>query len=141
MYWGYIKKEDAKDLAKTQKINSYIVMVAMAIIPIMFHFTIVPRLTEIASDTGYVFPFYSRYYFPIAAILLILMSMVLNNSAEELDDNLKKKLSKYKKGEMILIRKLWNQNYQYKVMGMMFIMMTYLVISIILPIYQITSSI
>jgi hypothetical protein len=141
MYWGYIKKEDAKDLAKAQRINAYIVMGAMAIIPIIFQFTIIPKLTEIAAEVGYVFPVYSRYYFPIATVLLILMSIVLNNSSEDLENDLKKKLSKYKAGEMILMRKLWDQKFQFKVMGMMFVMMFYLIVSIILPVYQITSSI
>ena len=138
MYWGYIKKEDAKNLGKAQRINSYIVIGAMAIVSVMMQFIIIPKLIEIAGVTGFPFPVYSQYYFPIAMSLLILMSISIIQSSDYLEDDLKQKLQKYKKGEMILLKKLWNKNYEYKVMGMMFVMIVYLTVSIIMPIYKIT---
>ncbi|MBT4124237.1 MAG: hypothetical protein HN981_00390 [Candidatus Pacebacteria bacterium] len=138
MYWGYIKKEDAKNLGKAQRINSYIVIGAMAIVSVMMQFIIIPKLIEIAGVTGFPLPVYSQYYFPIAMSLLILMSISIIQSSDYLEDDLKQKLQKYKKGEMILLKKLWNKNYEYKVMGMMFVMIVYLTVSIIMPIYKIT---
>ena len=134
----YIKKEDAKNLGKAQRINSYIVIGAMAIVSVMMQFIIIPKLIEIAGVTGFPLPVYSQYYFPIAMSLLILMSISIIQSSDYLEDDLKQKLQKYKKGEMILLKKLWNKNYEYKVMGMMFVMIVYLTVSIIMPIYKIT---
>ena len=134
----YKLKEDAKNLGKAQRINSYIVIGAMAIVSVMMQFIIIPKLIEIAGVTGFPLPVYSQYYFPIAMSLLILMSISIIQSSDYLEDDLKQKLQKYKKGEMILLKKLWNKNYEYKVMGMMFVMIVYLTVSIIMPIYKIT---
>jgi len=140
MYWGYIKKEDAKDLAKTQRINSYIVLGANVITLGMFNFLIIPRLYELTADLNYVLPFYSRYYLHFSFLILAIMFLLISDSSY-LEEDLKKELGKYKKGEMILLRKLWNKKYQWRVMTGLFLVMSYLVISIILPVYQITSSI
>lgn len=137
MFFRYIKKEDAKFLARNQKISSYIIMGAMAIVPTIMQFLIIPRLIEIAADMNYSLPVYSRYYFPIAMVLWVLLSLSIYGSGD-LEDELKEKLQKYKKGEMILISRLLNKQYQLKVMGMMFVMIFYMVFSIILPIYKIT---
>lgn len=140
MYFGYIKKEDAGELAKTQRINSYIVLGANAISLGMFNWLIMPKLQALATELNFTLPFYSRYYLHFSLILLAISLALIADSAY-LDEDLKKELKKYKSGEMILLKNIWNKKYQWRVMTGLFLVMTYLVISVIVPIYQLTAQV
>jgi type II secretory pathway component PulF len=140
MFFHYIKKEDAKNLAKTQRVNSLIVIVANIITLGMFNFLIFPKLTELFVEANYVLPFYVKYHVHISLIIIALTILLISDSSY-LEEELGKKLRKYKKGEMILITKLWNKKYQWRVMGGLGLVMLYLIGAIIVPIYQITSGI
>lgn len=140
MYFGYVKKEDAKDLAKTQRINSYIVLGANFITLGIFNFLIIPKLQILAADLNFILPLYSKYYLHFS-LLIIAISIALISNSSYLEEDLKRELKKYKAGEMILIKKLWNKKYQWRVMAGLFLVAVYLVISIIIPVYQITTKV
>lgn len=140
MFWYYIKKEDAKNLARTQRINSYIVLGANFITLALFNFLIIPKLLGLFETAKQVVPLYVKYHMHISALVLAL-SILLVSDSSYLEEDLNKKLRKYKKGEMIMMNKLWNKKYQWRVMAGLGLVMLYLVFVVIAPIYQITSGI
>jgi len=143
IYPYYIKKEDAKDILKGQKITLTICLGGMAIVFGIMTYFVLPKLTGIYSEMGIDLPIMTQYLvkyisyiiglFALSIIYILSPNNFLNSGFEE-------KLSKYKAGEMIKTSRLVRRDIEWIVMIAIFAMMGFLVISIIQPIYSITQN-
>lgn len=138
-YFGYVKKEDAKEILRRRTVGGWVFAGSFVFIFSMMELFVLPRLASLAIEAGQVLPFYSQPNFRYSVYLVLILATILAKpeSGEAIDS----KLKQYKAGEMILVSKLVDRKYEYILMSILFAVMAYMVISIILPIYDITASI
>lgn len=137
-YW-YVKNEDAKEFLSRQRVMGWVMAIALMIVFGIFNVFIAPRMVEMYQEFGYEIPWYAEsglrtviFVIGIAGILIV---------RPESDESIAAKLSKYKTGEMILMSKLRDWRYFYLVFGILLMSILYSIISIVLPIYDITSKV
>jgi hypothetical protein len=136
-YIGYIKKEDAKDFLKRQTIMGKILAVALTIVFGLMEYMIAPRLLSLYTDLSYQLPGYadSRIRYIVYAAAIFLLFSLRSESDQAIED----KLRRYKAGEMILVSKLTDYRYLYLAFAVLLVSMGYIIVSLILPIYNLTS--
>lgn len=138
----YIKKEDAKDILKSKKRSLTIIPLAFAFVIVVMLLFIHPKLNVLYSDFNYPKPFLTEIA-PYTGGLIIIVLLVFAwyvNTSPNLDQEFQKRLSKYKTGEMIKTKDLLGLNYEWVLFIMLALIVGFLIVSIILPIYGITSS-
>jgi len=128
----YVKKEDARDVLINQRKMTGIVVLALAIVNYVMEKMVVPRMSELVE----LVPRSNLW----VSILLLVVSLIIFFQEPDFSkvDNIAKK---YAKGEMIKTRLLIDWRYEWSGIISAIIMVIYLVITIILPIYNITNSI
>ena len=128
----YVKKEDARDVLINQRKMTGIVVLALAIVNYVMEKMVVPRMSELVE----LVPRSNLW----VSILLLVVSLIIFFQEPDFSkvDNIVKK---YAKGEMIKTRLLIDWRYEWSGIISAIIMVIYLVITIILPIYNITNSI
>ena len=128
----YVKKEDARDVLINQRKMTGIVVLALAIVNFVMEKMVVPRMSELVE----LVPRSNLW----VSILLLVVSLIIFFQEPDFSkvDNIAKK---YAKGEMIKTRLLIDWRYEWSGIISAIIMVIYLVITIILPIYNITNSI
>ena len=128
----YVKKEDARDVQINQRKMTGIVVLALAIVNYVMEKMVVPRMSELVE----LVPRSNLW----VSILLLVVSLIIFFQEPDFSkvDNIAKK---YAKGEMIKTRLLIDWRYEWSGIISAIIMVIYLVITIILPIYNITNSI
>jgi len=128
----YVKKEDARDVLINQRKMTGIVVLALAIVNFVMEKMVVPRMSELVE----LVPRSNLW----VSILLLVVSLIIFFQEPDFSkvDNIAKK---YAKGEMIKTRLLMDWRYEWSGIISAIIMVIYLVITIILPIYNITNSI
>jgi len=135
-YFGYVKKEDAKEILKRRGITSWIFGGSLLFLFGMVEVFILPKMMELSIELGVLLPSYlysnTRYVIYLAFLLATFLIK------PESDEEINKKLKNYKAGEMILVSKLVNRKYELMLMGVIFAAMAYLIVSIIMPIYDMT---
>ncbi len=138
-YFGYIKKEDAKELIKRRSIVSWIFAGALALIFGILEFMVTPRLTAMYQDFGMELPAYANP--TMRAVVFVVVIFAILALRPESESVLDEKLRRYKTGEMIMISKLVDYRYE---MGLFFLLlaaMGFIIFSIILPVYNLTAAI
>lgn len=138
-YVGYVKKEDAKELLKRRGIMSWVFVLALAIVFGILHFTVAPRMFELSVEFGLPLPAYANP--TVRMIVFAVIAMVLLAIRPEPDSVIEEKLRHYKAGEMILMSKLVNYRYEMTLFGLMLAGVLYIILSIVLPIYSMTSAV
>lgn len=138
-YMGYVKKEDAKEILGKQQMMGWVLAAALGIVYFIMQTMVGPKVISLYHEFGRVLPWYAETaprtaVFVVTAIILL---VVRPQSDAEIDQ----KLRHYKTGEMILMNKLTDTRYVYTTFGVMFVSIMFIILSIVLPIYDITSGI
>lgn len=137
----YIKKEDAKKALKAQRINTGIVFLIVPLIFEIINYFAYPKLIEIYSDFNSSIPFMVRYFQTIATATLIFFGLAACYLFFKEPDysSLNEKLKKYKTGEMINRGVILNDGYLILGLVAIGVFVGLLTVSIIVPIYELTS--
>jgi|GEM_PF-3809746 len=137
-YIGYIKKEDAKDFLKRQTIMGKVLAVALTIVFGLMEYMIAPRQLTLYADFNYQLPAYadSRIRYIVYAVAIIALFALKPESDQVIED----KLRRYKAGEMILVNKLTDYRYVYSAFAVLLASMGYIIVSLMIPIYNLTST-
>lgn len=138
LYPGYIKKEDAKRILKSRETYPLVILSAMAMLFGVMQLFIQPRLNDLVSDFGSDLPIYNSPL--VGLVLLIIAAIFLFPNKKTVELELEKKLAKYKTGEIILAADLIDHNQEWKSIAVVVVFTGYIVISNILPIYNLTSA-
>ena len=143
MYPYYIKKEDAKDILKGQKRQMSIVVFGLGMVVELMAYIVMPKLTNLYVDMGVEIPVitqmltkYSAYFTVVMGLLAIYLS-----SPNFLDREFEDKLTGYKVGEQIKTSELLNKSLTPVMMVLIGLCIGFLVVAIILPIYNLTAAI
>lgn len=135
---GYIKKEDAKRILKSKQIYPVVIIVGLSTLFGVMQLFIQPRLYDLTRDFGADLPGYNSPYIGIA--LLILAAYLIFPDKQKDEAELDKKLSQYKPGEMILVGDLMDHRQEWKTMLVVVLFVGYIILTNVLPIYNLTSS-
>ncbi len=137
-----IKKEDAKSVLKSQKLYMVFVLLGMAVTLGVVDYFIRPKIFGLYNDMGVKIPIITETLFRYALAgvggLVILAGYIL--STNFMDTRFEATLLKYKDGEMIKIRELWQRDVEWAVMLALGLGVGFLVVAIIMPIYSLTNS-
>ena len=136
---GYVKKEDASRVLKYQRLYPSIIATGLLVILVVMEMWVMPKLLELYATINIEMPFYSTPYLRWGVMGAIILLLVKQPISEEND--LKGKLKKYKDGEMILIADLIDKKREWFALLMVALAMIWLIVSIVLPIYQATAAI
>ncbi len=128
---GYIKKEDAREVANMQKTMLAIILGGLAFTFGLMEIFIAPRLLDFGITL-------SNSMMVLSIILSLSVIFVLTHQYNF--TKIESVSKKYSKGEMIKIGLLWDYKYEYFGMSVLVASMAYLVYTVILPIYNLSSS-
>lgn len=138
-YFGYIKKEDAKELLKRRNTVSWIFAGALTLIFGILEFMVTPRLTTMYQEFGLELPAYANP--TMRAVVFVVVIFAILALRPEPESVLEEKLRAYKQGEMIMISKLVDYKYELLLFMLLLIAMGFIIISVILPVYNLTAAI
>ena len=139
----YIKKEDAKDVLRFKKLTLVFVSIGLAIVIGIMLLFVYPKLNGLYTEFNFQKPLITEiapYVGGLIAIGLVMFSSYIYFSSA-LDKEFETRLAKYKDGEMIKTRELVGTGHEWKLFVLIALCIGFLVAAIILPIYNITSSI
>lgn len=140
-FFAYVKKEDAHDVPNVQRRASGVIMLSMGIVIYIMRTLVLPKLPALYLDLNTTIPEISQSA-PLTSIILLVgfiiggLYLLLTKPNYSRIDNLTRK---YKKGTMI---KTWNLlDFRYDLWTILAIIFGfgYLIASIIVPIYSLTS--
>lgn len=136
---SYVKKEDAKMILKNHRLMGYIMGTAFFVMYGVVEIFLMNNLRDLYQSLSYKLPFYSQtsFRYVMYGLVVGLCFLIRPESEEYIDERLRQ----YKDGEMILVSKLIDRTYEYKMMAVAFVGALYLVFSVILPITQLTNTI
>lgn len=138
----YIKKENAREVATSQRRLWVIELAALALVMFIMQVLVVPKMTSLYESFGAEMPLATRYSPQIgwaliglafAGIVYILTSPPNYSKIDEIT-------SKYKDGEMIKTSELIQFNPEPLLLVVLGIYVGLIVISVIMPIYSITGA-
>ena len=138
-YIGYVKKEDAKDILRKQRIMGKVLAVALSIVFFIMQTMVGPRLMSLYAEFGHTLPWYANTVSRAVVFILGVLTLLLVQPQTEAD--IDQKLRQYKPGEMILMSKLQDTRYIYTSFSILLVSMLYIILSIVLPIYDITTKV
>lgn len=140
-YPYYIKKEDARDLVKKQrKMIPFVLLAALIVIGIM-QFFVAPKALDLYKQLNEPVPLITQlspYIIGAIVAVFILISIYFLATPPNYE-RLEKVLSKYKDGEMIKTSEIVDFRYLVLIMFLLGIAMAFIVISTIVPIYNLTA--
>lgn len=93
-YFGYVKKEDAKELLKRRGIMSWVFSLAVGIVYGILNFAVAPRMAELSAEMGLALPVYADP--PVRLIVFVVTIIALFSVKPESESVLDEKLSHYK---------------------------------------------
>lgn len=126
----YIKKEDVKDVVKSQRIGVGIIWLSLAVVNFVMEMLVLPKLSDIVDTV-----IASRMW---VSVLFLCGSLVM--FYQEPDYTRVDKISKrFQKNEMIKTRLLIDWRYEVVGISSALFMVIYLIYTIILPIYNVTN--
>jgi len=143
LYPYYIKKEDARGLVKLQRRFISFTLIGLTIVLGIMQFAVLPKVLSLYKEFSIPIPFFAQISSSVsffAMILLVIVSTILlikESDYSELDQ----KLLKYKAGEMIKSQEIINRKKEFIWLVPMFLGMGFIIVSIILPIYNLTNTI
>ncbi len=141
-YPFYIKKEHAKDLVKIQRRYVSITLIGSAIVLAIIQFAVSPKLFSLYREFNISVPFMTQISSTVsfcAIILLVVISTILLSKEPDYSE-LNEKLKKYKEGEMIRSKEIINTKKELIWFIPMFIVIGWIVLSVIQPIYNLTNT-
>jgi len=139
----YIKKEDAREVVKWQRRAAAFVLIGITIVMAIMQFFVAPKLLNLYNSLNTQPPFLTQIS---SSLMLIIGALAVIGALYFLlskpdYSKLDTVISKYKEGEMIKTKELMDKRFVWLVLGVLAIMVIYLVATIILPIYSLTSQI
>ncbi|MCG2685919.1 hypothetical protein L6258_00945 [Candidatus Parcubacteria bacterium] len=140
----YIKKEDAGDILKCKKLTFISVLAALALIVGVMQLTVYPRLNNLYVELNFQKPLAAMMapYFSLAAVLASAAFASYVYFSGSMDKVFHERLKQYKGGEMIKSKDLIGKMNEDKLLFVLIaVVMGFLITSIILPVYDVTSSI
>lgn len=135
---GYFKKEDCRKILKSRQVYSTIIIAGLGFAFAIMQIFVQPKLRDLVSTLGSDIPPYSNPY--IGFGLLILCGYLITPDKKKDEIELEKKLAKYKPGEMILMSDLVDHSLEWRTILIVILFTGYIVVSNILPIYNLTST-
>lgn len=141
MYPLYIKKEDARDVVKWQRKMAAFVLIGITIVMGIMQYFVSPKLLNLYNSLNTNPPALtqSSLYIMIALGTLAILSALYLLFSQPNYAKVDAVANKYKDGEMIKTKELVDGKFQWLVLGVLSVMVVYLVFTIILPIYSLTS--
>mgnify|MGYP006872434629 CR=1 FL=1 len=138
----YVKKEDIISFVKRQRTMILIVLLAMIAVVGLFISFVSPKMMNLYTEFDTNLPLITQWSSWINwTIMLIAVSFLVYLLVTPLDiTTLGKNLMRYKEGEMIRINEVTRYRFELVVLGFMGLIVGYLILSTILPIYSLTSS-
>lgn len=143
IYPVYIKKEDAKDFAKRQRWMIPFVLLAMVFVMGLMQFVVYPKLVNLYKVAHEPIPSITQtfpYGLGVLTIVFIIVSVYFLSTSPNYE-KLNQILSKYKDGEMIKAREILEGKYSLIFFFIAGITLGYIVLSLIVPIYNLTATI
>lgn len=139
----YIKKEDAHIIVKQQRTMLGIMLMAGAIALGCIQWFITPRLVEMYQEFAIPLPFITQISPPVTYTVLTLIVVSSLNALLSRPDytELNTKLKKYKAGEMVMTSEVVNSKRSLWALVVVGLLIGWIVVSVILPIYSLTSAI
>lgn len=141
VYPYYIKKEDARDIVKTQrKMIPFILIVSLIVIGIM-QFFVAPKVLDLYKQLNEPIPLItqlSSYIIGGIVVVFTLISVYFLATPPNYE-RLEKILGKYKDGEMIKTGEIVDFKYVVLIMILLGVMVAFMVFSIVTPIYNLTA--
>ena len=141
MFYPYVKKEDIREAVDSQRKLRAIVLLSAAGTTGMLRFLVAPRLIELYADFGVRMPSHVVISLTFSAVLTIALTiaggyLLLSKSDYTKATSVAKK---YKSGEMIRIKELLDYKLEWAVIIALLAVVVYQVLSLIIPIYSLTS--
>ena len=138
----YIKKEDAREVVTSQRRLWVIVLAALALVMFIMQALVAPRITSLYESFGAEIPLTTRYspYIGWALIGLAFTGIVYILTSPPNYTKIDEIASKYNDGEMIKTSELIHFNPEPLLLVVLGIYVGFIIISIIMPIYSITSA-
>ena len=140
-YYPYIKKEDARDLVKSQRMMMPAVLCMGIIVIGIMQFFVTPKLLNLYKELNEQVPLITQlspYILGLIVSVFTIISIYFLATPPNYE-RLEKVLSKYKDGEMIKRSEIVEVKYEALVLILLGLMVAYLVISTIVPIYNLTA--
>ncbi len=139
----YIKKEDAREVVRWQRTHLMIVLVAVALVLGLMSMVVYPRLQALYLDFGMTPPVVTQS-FPRVSLgfgvgMLLMLARVISTPPDY--SRIDAITKKYKAGEMIKTRELMSPQTEWLAMAVLLAMVGYIVMALIMPIYDLTSQI
>ncbi|KKS79143.1 MAG: hypothetical protein UV54_C0041G0007 [Candidatus Beckwithbacteria bacterium GW2011_GWA2_43_10] len=142
LFFHYIKKEDARDLLKKQRKFIPIILFAVVGVAVIIQFFVSPKIFSLYKDLNEPVPFMTQIssyvVIAITAVCSIIISIYLKSTPPNYE-RLDKVLAKYKEGEMIKTREILDFRYEIVIFVLLGVIVGYLVLSNIVPIYNLTN--
>lgn len=138
----YIKKEDAREVVKRQRMVAGFVLICITIVMAIMQFLVAPKLLNFYNSINTKPPLLTQispYLMLVIGTLAIIAALYFLLSKPDYS-TVDSVVSKYKEGEMIKTRELMDNKFEWLVLGVFAIMIIYLVTTLILPIYSLTSN-
>lgn len=137
----YIKKEDAKDFAKMQRKMFSVVLLFIVSVILFMQFLIFPKVLNFYKELNESIPLVTQLAPYIMGIIIIVCLTVAGYflTTPPNYERLEKNLAKYEPKEMIRIKEITQPNYPVVLFILAGTAAVYLIWSIILPIYQLTT--
>lgn len=138
----YIKKEDARDVWRTQRIVRGILLLSFAGVAVIMRLFVVPKLFNFYTELNEPVPYISQitsYVLLISIIILIPLALYFFFTKPDYQ-KLDQVLIKYKEGEMIKtteLVKIWRDMLLIFIVGS--VVVGFVILGLILPIYDLTA--
>lgn len=137
-YLKYVKKEDVREVPNLQRRLLGITLLGSAIlIGIIIQLFIVPRIMNLYNDFDLPFPTLTQASPYIAAVMLAIAIYLLSTKPDY--SRVDGIANKYKSGEMIKMRELRDTKLVLILFMVFMLVVGYIVLSVILPIYSLTN--
>lgn len=140
-FWTYyLKKEDARAVAKWQRIMAATLLICSAIVIGIMQLFVVPKFISLYEELNYQVPATAQMSFMLTIVVVIIsLSLacyfLLSKPNYSRVDAI---LSKYKDGEMVKTTELMDKKY-FLFLLFPLVVILYSIFAIILPIYNLTS--
>lgn len=140
-YLSYVKKEDARDILKRQRIGAAVVLIYTAIVLALMEFFVIPALFNVYLSLNQDYPWLILSAPYITAILVAgaLISAIYLLLTKPNFAQIDAKARQYKDGEMIKASEFVDQRYQWFPLLFLFLAAVYIAVSIILPVSNLTA--
>lgn len=141
MYPFYIKKEDVRDVTIWQRKHMAIVLISMAVVMGMMQYIVFPKMLSLYTDLGAAPEKYVQFSPQITTgFIIFVVGMVVYLLGTQPDFSRVDAIAKkYKSGEMIKTRELVDTKLEWLGIGVLVGTFAYTLLTMILPIYSLTS--